>query len=73
MDNNTDRLNKIDAKLNILIAMLEGKHGAEGLATQIYRNREDIKVLKRLIYKVSGGLVILIPLLSYIIRQFISL
>jgi hypothetical protein len=68
---NRERLSSIEEKLNTLIALLEGKHGAEGLAAQIYRNREDIKALKRFVYKMMGSLGILIPIATYLIRYFI--
>lgn len=72
MNETERRLSRIEEKLNTMIALLEGRHGAEGLAAQIYRNRDDIKSLKRLIYKMSGSLAILIPLVSYLIKYFIT-
>lgn len=69
--NGEERLSRIEEKLNTLIALLEGKHGAEGLAAQIYRNREDIKALKRFVYKMMGSMAILVPIATYLIRYFI--
>ena len=62
------RLNRIEKKLNTLLTILEGRLGSEGLATQIYKNRESIAGLKALVFMALGATAALTPLVLLFLR-----
>lgn len=63
-----ERLSKIEQKVDSILAILEGKYGAEGLLKQIYQNRDDIMRLKMKLYKFAGIFSVVFPLIIILIR-----
>lgn len=66
-----ERLNRIEKKLNALLIILEGRYGSEGLASQVYKNRENIATLKAFMMKSIGALAVVVPVLTIILKKII--
>lgn len=68
---NDERLNKIEKKVDRLIALMEGIHGADGLVSQVYSNKKDIGELRKLLYKTAGALTVIVPVFTLTLKTLI--
>ena len=66
-----DKLNSIEKKVDKLIGLMEGIHGADGLISQVYSNRKEIADMRKLLYKSIGGLSVVVPLITLMIRSIL--
>ena len=63
-----DKLSSIERKVDKLIGLMEGIHGADGLISQVYSNRREIVDMKKLLYKSIGVLSVIVPVITLMIR-----
>lgn len=68
---NPDRLDTIEKKVDKLIVLMEGIHGADGLVSQVYSNRKEIADIRKLVYKSIGVLSTVVPLITLMLRSIL--